>query len=308
MRCPDDEKFALYAEGNLNEEETSEFLAHLCECPECSALYAMACSHVDKPTGACPGEESIASLAEENICQSQRDALLKHMAVCKTCSVEFYLLRKLESAKTPAKRHAEPVMAKIYRLVAVAAMIVLVFRLTGAHNVFDRQNVYTPEVAVIAGNGVNAPRESPQPDSAQVPVLPQIPMLRGLVGRDSLQTREEAGIDYISSVPVSGISAPAPVGLNRIAALSSGEIDLRRITHINAQRLLNSEERVDWQQAYDMYVQLAESYSGDYLAAFGAGEAARKLGDNDSARTWHDRALAINPNYQPAIDARAILD
>jgi len=304
MRCPDDEKFAQYAEGNLNEEETSEFLAHLCECPECSALYAMAYNHVDKPIDACPGEECIASLAEGNICQSQRDTLLKHMAVCKTCSAEFYLLRKQEYAKTHAKRHAAPVMAKIYRLVAVAAMIVLVFRLTGAHNVFDRQNVYTTEIPVIAENGVNAPQESPQPNSTQ------IPMLRGLAGKDSLQTHEGAGIDYRSSVftPVRGISESVPTVLNRVAALSSGEIVLRRITHINARRLLGSKERADWQQAYDMYVQLAESYSSDYLAAFGAGEAARKLGDSDSARMWYDRALVINPKYQPAIDARAILN
>ena len=80
--------------------------------------------------------------------------------------------------------------------------------------------------------------------------------------------------------------------------LGRGEKNTLRITHINAKKLRG-------QQAYDKYVELAESYSGDYLAAYEAGEAARRLLKFDDARTWYERALSINPNYEPAQRARA---
>ena len=81
-------------------------------------------------------------------------------------------------------------------------------------------------------------------------------------------------------------------------SLSAGEKNIRRIQHINAQRL-------EGQQAYDAYVELVGSYRGDYLAAFQAGEMARELERNDDAITWYNRALEINPNYEPAQLARA---
>ncbi|MDR2180688.1 MAG: hypothetical protein LBP21_10300 [Synergistaceae bacterium] len=75
--------------------------------------------------------------------------------------------------------------------------------------------------------------------------------------------------------------------------LASGELNNRRIAHINARKL-------NGQKAYDQYRQLADSYQGDYLAAYQAGEAARKLKKNDEAREWYGRTLAINPDYEPA--------
>ena len=76
--------------------------------------------------------------------------------------------------------------------------------------------------------------------------------------------------------------------------LSSGEANTRRISHIGANRLGNKK------QAYDKFVELANSYDGDYLAAFRAGEIAQALGDKEGAKTWFEKALAINPNYEPA--------
>jgi ribosomal protein L7/L12 len=134
MRCPDDEKFAQYAEGNLNGDEQSEFLEHLRECSECSTLYAVAYGH--ESIGACPKEESISCLAEGKVNEYEREALLKHIAVCKKCSVEFYLLRKLQSEKT-AKRRNEAKNRNIFQLVAVAAMIALIIGFAG-HNALDR--------------------------------------------------------------------------------------------------------------------------------------------------------------------------
>jgi tetratricopeptide (TPR) repeat protein len=88
-----------------------------------------------------------------------------------------------------------------------------------------------------------------------------------------------------------------PVKVIPTYGLPSGEANTRRIAHLGARKLKG-------QQAYDKYVELANSYSGDYLAAYQAGEAARELKKNDEAKAWYDKALAINPDYKPAQDAR----
>ena len=80
-------------------------------------------------------------------------------------------------------------------------------------------------------------------------------------------------------------------------SIASGEANTRRIAHLNARKL-------NGQKAYDKYCELANSYSGDYLAAYQAGEAARGLKQNDDAKMWYDKALAINPHYEPAQDAK----
>ncbi|MBQ7733493.1 MAG: hypothetical protein IJT58_05695 [Synergistaceae bacterium] len=77
--------------------------------------------------------------------------------------------------------------------------------------------------------------------------------------------------------------------------LPSGEINTRRIEHINANKLSNKKQR-----AYKKFVELAESYDGDYLAAFRAGELARSMRQKKDARRWFKRALEINPDYVPA--------
>ena len=82
--------------------------------------------------------------------------------------------------------------------------------------------------------------------------------------------------------------------------LNPGDKNFRRVGHINAGKLKGK-------QAYDAFVELAESYKGDYLAAFKAGDEALKLKKSDDALKWYNNALAINPNYRPAIDARAKL-
>ena len=80
--------------------------------------------------------------------------------------------------------------------------------------------------------------------------------------------------------------------------LSAGDKNVLIIRH-NRARMLKE------QQAYDAYAELANSYSGDYFAAYQAGEKARELKRNNEAITWYDRALSINPNYEPAQRARA---
>ena len=108
-----------------------------------------------------------------------------------------------------------------------------------------------------------------------------------------------------------GIAAPSraredkstdPVKVIPGYGLPSGDANTRRIAHINARKLGNK------QAAYDKYVELANSYSGDYLAAFRAGEIAQALGRKDDAKTWFDKALSINPNYEPAQKAKEKLE
>ncbi|MBQ9595152.1 MAG: hypothetical protein IJR35_04765 [Synergistaceae bacterium] len=77
--------------------------------------------------------------------------------------------------------------------------------------------------------------------------------------------------------------------------LPAGELNARRIAHINANKLSNKKQR-----AYKKFVELAESYDGDYLAAFRAGELAKSMRQNKDARRWFERALEINPDYVPA--------
>ena len=61
-------------------------------------------------------------------------------------------------------------------------------------------------------------------------------------------------------------------------------------------------------KAFDEYVKLYESYEGDYLAAYKAGEVAQALRDNETAKIWYDKALEINPEYEPAQKAKARLE
>jgi curli biogenesis system outer membrane secretion channel CsgG len=75
--------------------------------------------------------------------------------------------------------------------------------------------------------------------------------------------------------------------------LSAGESNTLRIAHINARKLSGK-------KAYEKYVELANSYGGDYLAAYQAGRIAQQLKQKDDARAWCEKALAINPDYKPA--------
>jgi len=136
MRCPDDEKFAQYAEGKLSEDERYEFLLHLRVCSACSTLFAMTYGHINEQANVCPNEEGISSLAEGKLSGGEREAMLKHIAVCEKCSAELFLIRKSQSAKPTARRKPTGKW-KVYQLTAIAAIITLVIGLAG-QNVLNR--------------------------------------------------------------------------------------------------------------------------------------------------------------------------
>ena len=83
--------------------------------------------------------------------------------------------------------------------------------------------------------------------------------------------------------------------------LPSGQANTLRVAHINARRLRGA-------NAYRKYVELANSNSSDYLAAYKAGETAFSMGKRPEARQWFETALRINPNYEPAKNALNRMD
>ena len=84
--------------------------------------------------------------------------------------------------------------------------------------------------------------------------------------------------------------------------LSSGAKNTLRVRHLNLRKYGLKKN------AYDEFVKLFEEYNSDYLAAYKAGEVAQALRDTDNAKYWYDKALEINPDYEPAKKAKANLE
>lgn len=82
--------------------------------------------------------------------------------------------------------------------------------------------------------------------------------------------------------------------------LSSGEINSLGILQRSSYNMYKNRRYKD---AYDGFKRGFDSYGGHYLAAYWAGMTAQKLKNNDEAKEWFERALAINPNYVPASEA-----
>ena len=78
--------------------------------------------------------------------------------------------------------------------------------------------------------------------------------------------------------------------------------DEEKQARISAHRKLVTAQRD--RNTYNSYVALANSYDGDYLAAYQAGATALALGMIPEAYGWYGRALEINPDYKPAQDGR----
>jgi TolA-binding protein len=86
--------------------------------------------------------------------------------------------------------------------------------------------------------------------------------------------------------------------------LSSVEKNTLGIQHRNAYNLYAKKRYKD---AYPAFSKLAEDYECNYLSAYWAGVTALKLKLKDEAGDWFDKAIEINPDYEPAIDARSKL-
>jgi curli biogenesis system outer membrane secretion channel CsgG len=88
-----------------------------------------------------------------------------------------------------------------------------------------------------------------------------------------------------------------PVKVIPTYGLAMGDANTLRIAHINARKLSGK-------KAYDKYVELANSYGVDYLAAYQAGRIAQQLKKKDDAKAWYGKSLTINPDYKPAQEAQ----
>ncbi|MDR3321687.1 MAG: hypothetical protein LBS93_04495 [Synergistaceae bacterium] len=71
--------------------------------------------------------------------------------------------------------------------------------------------------------------------------------------------------------------------------------------HLSA---LNLYRQGKFAEAYAEFSGVADVYSGNYLSAYWAGRAALELKNSKAALTWFNRTLSINPEYQPAIEAK----
>jgi TolA-binding protein len=86
--------------------------------------------------------------------------------------------------------------------------------------------------------------------------------------------------------------------------LSQGDRNVLGIQHRNAFKLYSAKR---YKEALGIFSKLAEDYDCNYLSAYWAGMTAVKLKKKDEAAGWFDRALSVNPKYQPAIDAKGKL-
>ncbi|MDR0649016.1 MAG: tetratricopeptide repeat protein [Synergistaceae bacterium] len=123
---------------------------------------------------------------------------------------------------------------------------------------------------------------SQTPDAAEAPVEP--PDAAASVTRaDAADGDNSTGIDVIETYPLS------PMDRSNL-----------RTRHTDGRNLY---ERGRYAESFAIFKQLAESYRGNYLSAYWAGMAALKLGRKKDALDCFERALAINPNYRPALSA-----
>lgn len=167
----------------------------------------------------------------------------------------------------------------------VLTPIALLFR--GTNAVVEPGTILTAFVdntTTLSGEPV---RYVPAPVLTPAPVLPPAPTLATPAPATPAPTTDRV-LENESTDPAVVIAT---------YNLTPGERNMRRIAHLNAQNSRTNQE------AFDAFVALVESYNGDYLAAFRAGERAQRMRNNDDARTWFNRALSINPNYRPAINA-----
>ena len=130
--------------------------------------------------------------------------------------------------------------------------------------------------------------------------------LSNISGASSGQTVTTSSAAIASSVPV-GTGArenysTEPSKVIPTYGLPAGEARAREQLHTNLQRAGKNK------RAYDRYVEMANSYAGDYLAMYQAGIVAQSMGKKNDAAMWFDRALQANPNYEPAKEAKENLN
>jgi curli biogenesis system outer membrane secretion channel CsgG len=85
-------------------------------------------------------------------------------------------------------------------------------------------------------------------------------------------------------------------------ALTGTDKNTLGIKHRGAYSLYSQKK---YKNAFEAFVVLVEEYPANYLSAYWAGVSAAQLKSYKEAIKWFDRALEINPDYEPAKKARA---
>jgi tetratricopeptide (TPR) repeat protein len=92
----------------------------------------------------------------------------------------------------------------------------------------------------------------------------------------------------------------ADARLIRTFPLSQVEMNALEIEHRGAWNLYSSQR---YMEAFESFSR-SSSYRGNYLSPYWAGMSALKLRNIQSATAWFNRALEINPYFQPARNAK----
>jgi hypothetical protein len=129
--------------------------------------------------------------------------------------------------------------------------------------------------------------------------------IRGLVNIFPAPTETPAnpGAGAHLEIRAGTVDRDRSTGLDVIETFPLSPID-RSNLHLKQRDARNLYERERYGEAFDIFRQLVDSYKGNYLSAYWAGMAALKLENKKDAAVWFDRALTINPNYQPAVEAK----
>jgi hypothetical protein len=107
------------------------------------------------------------------------------------------------------------------------------------------------------------------------------------------------------SVPDFDVNGVSDARLIETFPLTQVEIYALEIEHGRAYALYEGKR---YREALDAFAGQSMNYLGNYLSPYWAGKAALNLNERTLARLWFERALDINPLYQPAIDALKQMD
>jgi len=132
--------------------------------------------------------------------------------------------------------------------------------------------------------------EEPVPGLSPAPVPDPVLSIKPL---DPVRPPQKKGVDPNTSSGVEVIST---------YSISQTDKNTLGIQHRGAWNLYSKK---NYKAALDRFAKLADAYPDDnYLSAYWAGMSALKIrGRREEASGWFERALDINPDYQPAIDA-----
>lgn len=166
----------------------------------------------------------------------------------------------------------------------------------GLIHIGDRLRYVTPEEAKDMVKkklfASNRPKEAPKPKrSAEVQ--------EALDYLDNQQSNQARNVSASSSLENHSTD---PEKVIPTYGLPSGEAKTRITLHNNLLKELRRNPKS--KNAYDRYVEMAKSYTGDYLAAYQAGIVAKAQGKKSDAIYWFKKALEANPNFEPAINAQ----